>query len=126
MKTVIFICSLFFFSIVAKCQPSPQRTRIEEVRVAYVTHYLQLTKSESKKFWPIYDEYMKSVGTIKSVHYADVAMYNQAINQLNHQYFAPFKGILGSSIRVNKTFRSDSLYRYYVHSELVKRRKKTN
>ncbi len=56
MKTLlsyilVMICSVTL--LVAQ----PDKTKIKEIKVAYFTEKLSLTKAESEKFWKVYDQY---------------------------------------------------------------------
>lgn len=56
MKTLlsyilVMICSITLLTA------QPDKAKIKEIKVAYFTEKLSLTKAESEKFWKIYDQY---------------------------------------------------------------------
>lgn len=56
MKKIIIIyilCLLYSHNMVA------QESKLESLRIAYITKRLSLTPDEAKIFWPIYDQYKK-------------------------------------------------------------------
>ena len=58
MKKLIYI--LFLTTSVTALGQS-NSSRIKELKTAYITQQLELTTSEARKFWPIYDEYYRAV-----------------------------------------------------------------
>lgn len=42
-----------------------QNDRVEELRVAFITKKVELTETESEKFWPVYNEYNDKVKAIR-------------------------------------------------------------
>lgn len=62
--------NLFSYIMVLICSATllvaqPDRTKMKEVKVAYFTEKLSLTKAESEKFWKIYDQYDAERHTLK-------------------------------------------------------------
>lgn len=59
MKNTIFVLFLTFTSIAAVAQkpdgpPNPEK--IDALRIAFLTNYLDLSTEESQKFWPVYNQ----------------------------------------------------------------------
>lgn len=42
-----------------------QNDRVEQLRVAFITKKIELTETESEKFWPVYNEYNDKVKAIR-------------------------------------------------------------
>ncbi|HEY0056207.1 MAG TPA: hypothetical protein VGB63_12690 [Pedobacter sp.] len=61
MKTLLYslVISLFLFDTAARAQDNPRQ--IESVKAAFITQKLDLTPEESKKFWPVYNEYQHEI-----------------------------------------------------------------
>lgn len=57
MKQIIFILALFAFSFDTIAQ-GDGGGRVRNLRKEYVKEKLQLTESQSQKFWPIYTSYL--------------------------------------------------------------------
>lgn len=75
MKKLLIILFVFInlasFAQEDDLQPEPgpgggnARERIKAARAAYITNRLQLTTTESEKFWPIYNEYTQKRQDLK-------------------------------------------------------------
>jgi hypothetical protein len=46
-----------------------QREKVESMRIAFITHRLNLTSVESKQFWPIYNSYRHDLTTLRRNFY---------------------------------------------------------
>ena len=60
MKTLIaFLFSFLAGSQLAQAQPGPppDKSRIEALKVAYLTRRLNLQPEEAERFWPVYHKY---------------------------------------------------------------------
>ena len=43
----------------------PNRDKVEELRVTFISKRLELTEGESQKFWPMYNEYNQKLRSMK-------------------------------------------------------------
>ncbi|MDO8999356.1 MAG: hypothetical protein Q7W45_06290 [Bacteroidota bacterium] len=61
-KIVVFVC-MFLYSGHSFAQGS--RDKVAELRVSFISKKLEMTNSESEKFWPVYNEYNDKIKAIK-------------------------------------------------------------
>jgi len=55
-----------FFSVRLLAQNSDKKEKIESFKVAFITQKLNLTTKEAQQFWPIYNEYLDKMETLKN------------------------------------------------------------
>lgn len=60
---IVILLSLFFYATILFGQT--QKDRVAELRIAFISKKLELSQSESQKFWPIYSEYTDKVRAIR-------------------------------------------------------------
>jgi hypothetical protein len=82
--------------------------RVEALRVAFITDYLQLTPEESQKFWPIYNQYRAELKTLRQSYrldatgeddpqFADKKMeFDQKKLDLQKKYRPPLEQAIGT------------------------------
>jgi hypothetical protein len=58
---ILIICFLFCFS----GRAFSQGDKVEALRVNFIEKRLELTKNESEKFWPVYNEYNDKVKALR-------------------------------------------------------------
>jgi hypothetical protein len=46
-----------------------QREKVESMRIAFITHRLNLTPDEAKAFWPVYNSYRHDLTTLRRNFY---------------------------------------------------------
>lgn len=63
MKKILLIL-LLFCSITVVAQKS-RRDQVKALKVAYITEHLNLTPTESQKFWPVYNDYEQKMNKIR-------------------------------------------------------------
>lgn len=116
MKTALNIFLFFIlFSLPAAIYAQPNKDKVEEVRVAFISKKLELTNNESEKFWPVYNEYNDKVKALKrnlrqsykrapenlsekeaeELYQLDIKT-KQAEAELHKQYSEKIKGIIGA------------------------------
>jgi len=61
----IFITSVLLLSFAFSNKLVAQREKIEELRATFISKKLEMTASESEKFWPVYNEYQDKLRAIK-------------------------------------------------------------
>ena len=59
MKNTLFITTILMMSIGAMAQPEGgmDREKIEQLKIAFLTEELDLSKAEAQQFWPAYNEF---------------------------------------------------------------------
>jgi len=60
---IIILVSLFFYAGLSVAQ-SP-KDKVAELRVSFISKKIELTTSESEKFWPVYNEYNDKIRALK-------------------------------------------------------------
>ena len=65
MKRIAILVSLVWIAVSVSQAQRPIQERVEAMRSAYITDYLQLSTEEAQMFWPIYNEYKASEKTIR-------------------------------------------------------------
>ena len=48
--------------------------RIQALKVTFITNALDLSSSEAEKFWPVYNEYSKTIRKVKNVKTRELAL----------------------------------------------------
>jgi len=61
----IFITLVLLLSFAFTNKVMAQRDKIEELRATFISKKLDMTASESEKFWPVYNEYQDKLKAIK-------------------------------------------------------------
>ena len=92
MKKLAIILLFGVFSATAYSQGPPppmfDEEKIEPLRIAFLTKYLELTSEEAQKFWPVYN---KMRDEIKVVMDADKALKDgKSINDMNDEELNKF------------------------------------
>ena len=82
MRTIIYII-LFFFAVNISAQTGTDRVR--EDKVKYFNEKLDLSESEAKKFWPIYNDYQSRRNKISSERKSLLRFYNENYANLSSQ-----------------------------------------
>ena len=70
-QSILFI----FFTIFCGFYGNAQKTdseKIEQLKIAFFTDELDLTASEAKRFWPVYNKYSKKYDKLKSNQWTSV------------------------------------------------------
>lgn len=129
-KLHILIISLFLLTITAWSQ----NQKIDQARVNFISQKLQLSQAESQKFWPVYNEYLDKIKSIRhqrkkmfqefdySQNPADADQFLKTFNQLElaeyqikNEYSQKFKQIIGV-VKTAHLFKAEEEFRL----ELVK------
>ncbi|MBX2902671.1 MAG: hypothetical protein KF872_03865 [Chitinophagales bacterium] len=71
MKNITITICLLLFAFTKSSLA--QNDRVESLRVAFITDYLQLTPQEGQKFWPIYNQYRGEFKTLRQAYRLDAA-----------------------------------------------------
>lgn len=138
-RVLIYLMVLMSSATVLVAQPD--KSKIKEIKVAYFTEKLKLTKSESEKFWKIYDQYdderhelrkaaKKSEGKKKFSEMPDKDIYEfidytfdikEKELALQKKYFAEFKKILPAQ-KVVRLIHIEEQFRQYLFRQAQERK----
>ncbi|MBO9571095.1 MAG: hypothetical protein J7497_02645 [Chitinophagaceae bacterium] len=119
MKKILIIL-LFMISSVAgfsqqEDHTQPDGSRLEALKIAYLTRKLDLTPDEAQRFWPIYNNYAAEMRIMRINQRKEKAL------ELRKKYSTEFSRVL-SGDKVNTFFRAEKEFRNYVQKELVERK----
>ncbi len=98
-KYLILVLFLSFGSLMAYGQDADTKSKVIQLKLAFLTEELNLTDQETEKFFPIYKEYMNAKSEIKE-KYKDNSDADNHIKKgeeeaaLNKEYNAKFKKVL--------------------------------
>ena len=102
LLAIAFIVTLIFSVAPAVSQDKPANTmnllreKLRADKKLFVAEVMQLTESEAKAFWPVYEDYQKDLGKLRAVlqrmieeyanHYKDIS--NAAAKKLVDDYLS--------------------------------------
>ena len=120
MKRLILFTSLFLAGFFVRAQNG---TRLEALKIAYITNRLNLSPEEAQKFWPIYNQYslelkvarMKAVDNRSSEIELDESLLN-----IRKKYNTLFLQVL-SPQKVDIFFKSEKEFGHFVQKEMERR-----
>jgi hypothetical protein len=124
LLTILFlICTLPLFSQNDNSQDG-DASRIEALKIAYLTKKLDLSPGEAQKFWPIYNNYaseLKQARQDKRRNQNSELDSEEKVLSIRKKYNAEFSRVL-SADKVNNLFRSEKDFGNFVQKELSDRR----
>lgn len=65
-----------FYSVAALSQNNDKKEKIESFKVAFITQKLNLTAKEAQLFWPVYNEYLDKIETLKNARKKELRSAN--------------------------------------------------
>ncbi len=128
MKKIYPLLLFFFFhSYFCFSQQPPNENddqRIEVIKMAYISHELNLSPQEAQNFWPIYTNYQNEIKQARNKYPNDEVGYEKRVVEIKQHYQGNFKKVLGSNgQRVNKVYTTDRQFHDMLRSEQQNRRK---
>lgn len=99
-------------------------SRIEALKIAYITKKLNLSPEEAQRFWPVYNNYAKEIKQTRSDQRRDQGSEletEEKILTIRKKYNTEFSKVL-SPDKVNTFFRAEKEFGNYVQKELMERR----
>ncbi|WP_166332168.1 hypothetical protein [Sphingobacterium chungjuense] len=123
LLTLFVSCSMM---LTATAQNDDRFEKIENQKIAYITKHLNITTSEAQRFFPLYNQYSKSMQNIKSAksnlrshqhehQNSDMIEFDSKEVELKKQYRNKFAEVIGAArasqfFMVEQEFK-DMLYR---------------
>ncbi|MFL5744236.1 MAG: hypothetical protein ACJ751_06200 [Niastella sp.] len=99
-------------------------SRIEALKIAYLTKKLNLSTDEAQKFWPIYNEYMGEIRKTRidarQNQEGEIPTEEKLLN-IRKKYNGEFNKAL-SSEKVNTFFKAEKEFGTVLQKELLERR----
>jgi hypothetical protein len=123
LPILFLICTLSVFSQEGSNQ-EPDGSRIEALKIAYLTKKLNLSPGEAQRFWPVYNNYANEIRDAKlnqrknNVSELDT---EDKILGIRKKYNGEFSKALNPE-KVNTFFRSEKDFGNFVQKELSERR----
>jgi hypothetical protein len=99
-------------------------TKLEALKIAYLTQKLNLSTEEAQRFWPIYNSYTNEIRKIrqeqKEKNLPEIDAEDKILN-VRKRYNGEFSKAL-SADKANTFFRSEKEFGGYIQRELQERR----
>ena len=125
LLTILFlICTLSLFSQQNNLSEESDGSRIEALKIAYITKKLNLSPDEAQRFWPIYNNYaneMREVRREQRKNNASELETEEKFLLIRKKYNSEFARALKAD-KVNAFFRSEKDFGNFVQKELSERR----
>lgn len=125
MKKIIFFLGILFFHsyiCVAQTNRSGNGDKVEKVKIAFFTRQLNLTATESKEFWPVYNSYFSKLKDVWHSNIGNRPAFDEKASALKEQYRGDFVHILRSRDRAENVFKAEKAYRKMLKEELNNRK----
>ena len=126
-RLLLPILFLFAISITAYSQEGngkPDGSRLEALKIAYLTKKLNLTPEEAQRFWPIYNNYAAEIREVRADQrknkLSEIEKEDRILG-IRKKYNNEFSRAI-SPEKVNTFFRSEKEFGNYVQKELMERR----
>ena len=100
-------------------------SRIEALKIAYLTKKMELSTEEAQRFWPVYNKYSAEIRQTRMDQRRNKTPElerEEKLLQLRKKYNIEFSKVLGSA-KSNSFFRAEKEFGSYVQKELTERRK---
>ncbi|MCL7989119.1 hypothetical protein M8998_14315 [Sphingobacterium sp. lm-10] len=129
LLTMCAFCCMITFAI---AQSDDAYEKIENQKVAYVTKHLNLTPSEAQRFFPIYNQYSRSMRSVKSAksnmlsnqndrRNSDLIEFDSKEVEVKKQYRAKFADVIGAA-RASEFFMVEQEFKDMLYRELQSRK----
>ncbi len=101
----------------------PDGSRLEALKIAYITKRLDLSTEEAQRFWPVYNQYMIEIRGARQAYQVDKdeIKLEESILNIRKKYRPDFEKTL-SPPKVNLFFRSEKEFGNLVQKEWQERR----
>ena len=119
-KYLLLIFTLCSFLIVNAQKKGGGDDKIQALKIAFITQKLELTTSESQKFWPVYNDYEGEVKKLRRNNNGDVIERDEKLLNIRKKYKAQFEKILGGE-RTNKLYIVEGEFRNVLIKQLRNR-----
>lgn len=117
---IIFTLCSFLMVNAQKKGGGGEGNKIEALKIAFITQKLDLTSSEAKKFWPVYNQYDDEVKNLKRNNNGDVIERDEKLLNIRKKYKVQFQEIVGND-RANKLYNVEGEFRNVLIKQLKNR-----
>lgn len=98
-------------------------SRLEALKVAYLTKQLNLTPEDAQKFWPVYNKYNEEMRQMKVPgQKMDELDREEKIMNIRKKYKNDFTKALTDPERVNRFYKADREFGMMLQKEMMERR----
>ena len=123
MKRFLLIVCLAFTVLKGSAQDG---SRLEALKIAYITKNLDLSPEEAQKFWPVYNLYSaelkQATKTSLQNNKTEIELDENILN-IRKKYNSQFLQVL-PHYKVDLLFKSEKKFADYVQKEVIRRRMK--
>lgn len=127
MKTLLLILTLLTgvatVSLAQGSEPRPDGSKVEAIKIGWLTKKLSLSPEEAQRFWPIYNRYADDIRKTRlearTNKTAEIAMEEQLLN-IRKKYNDEFGKAMPSE-KVNTFFRAEKEFSNYIQKEILER-----
>ncbi len=123
MKRLLLLALICFFTLKAISQDG---SRLEALKIAYLTKRLNLSPEEAQKFWPVYNQYMDEIRLARQNSKRNNGTeldLEDTILHIRKKYNAEFSKAL-SPEKVNEFYRAEKEFGNFVQKEIERRQLK--
>jgi hypothetical protein len=124
LYSILFLLAVSVTAYSQEENDKPDGSRLEALKIAYLTKKLNLTPEEAQRFWPIYNNY---AGEIRKTRIeqrqnksSEIETEEKILN-IRKKYNTEFSSAI-SAEKINTFFRSEKDFGNYVRKELMERR----
>ena len=128
MKKLFTILILFgWASLACKGQGDarlkPDGSRLEALKIAFLTRKLNLSSEEAQRFWPIYNQYSAEIQQARQLYAQNKneIELDESILTIKKKYNGEFSRAL-SPDKANQFFRAEKDFGNFVQKEWIERR----
>ncbi len=127
LLSIILSC-FSLFGIAQKENEMRGGRNVESLKIAYITRELTLSPEEAQKFWPIYNNYVEELKSIRKERKDDndILAIEENVLNIRKKYKPDFKKVLLGDDRVNKILTIDREFNNILRKELQQRMQMRN
>jgi hypothetical protein len=123
MKRLLLLTGFVFTFLIGVAQNG---SRLEALKIAYITKKLDLSPEEAQKFWPIYNQYsaeLKQARQTATRNNSSEIELDEATLNIRKKYSSQFSQVL-SPQKVDIFFKSEKEFGHFVQKEMERRQLK--
>jgi len=123
MKRLLLLTGFVFTFLIGVAQNG---SRLEALKIAYITKKLDLNPQEAQKFWPIYNQYsaeLKQARQTATRNNSSEIELDEATLNIRKKYSSQFGQVL-SPQKVDIFFKSEKEFGHFVQKEMERRQLK--
>lgn len=124
LYSILFLLAVSVTAYSQEDNDKPDGSRLEALKIAYLTKKLNLTPEEAQRFWPIYNNYAGEIRKTRIEQRQNKSSEietEEKILGIRKKYDKEFSSAI-SAEKINTFFRSEKDFGNYVRKELMERR----